>query len=59
MFAEDAEVELDALIDTFGLSVRLRVEGCRQFGSSLEEIEYLLPEIGREGRSSVGDDVGR
>ena len=58
VLAEDAEIELDGLVDAFRLTVRLRVKGGRQVGLDLQLAEELLPPSRGKGGAAIRDDVG-
>jgi hypothetical protein len=53
------EVLFKGLIGTFGLSVSLRVVGCREFFLDYESLQDELPNSRNKLRATVRDDFGR
>ena len=54
---EDPDVLFQFLVETFRLSVRLGVVGCRRGGSNAQEFVQLLGEFRHKLRTSIGDNV--
>jgi hypothetical protein len=54
---EATKVLLKDLVDSFCLSISLRVEGRRQFDVHLEQLKEALPELRNKLRTSVTDYV--
>ena len=53
---EDSEVVLDALVDSFCLSVGLGMKRGRQIELNAQFVRDTLPELGDKLRTSVGND---